>query len=130
MFKKNVYILNLEEENKKLKKDNEKLKKDNENLKCKNEILLISHRDLKELEIKMKTMRLKTDSENEEPNYEELEYKYEETILCRICETNLKEVLLVPCNHVFGCFECMEKYKKDICPVCRTKIIFREKIFM
>jgi hypothetical protein len=48
--------------------------------------------------------------------------------LCPICLTDIKNSVLLPCKHIF-CYTCMEQWFciKHNCPLCRTKIILKEK---
>lgn len=48
--------------------------------------------------------------------------------LCVICEERKLAVLLRPCNHVCTCEHCATALQS--CPICRTKIASREKIFI
>ena len=44
----------------------------------------------------------------------------EQTILCIICMTNYKNIMLHPCAHVVYCIECARnEHISDICPICR-----------
>lgn len=40
---------------------------------------------------------------------------------CCVCLENSCSVLLLPCNHLVLCENCMN-YIQDICPVCQTSI--------
>ena len=50
--------------------------------------------------------------------------------LCIACQTNTIAVALYPCGHACMCNDCCEKYKKDTCPLCRTNIENRHKLYI
>jgi hypothetical protein len=41
---------------------------------------------------------------------------------CHVCETEIRNVVLSPCNHVYFCEKCFDTYtnkmKKEKCPIC------------
>ena len=67
-------------------------------------------------------------------NYEELqkEYnslkkdfeKYREMVHCKVCKTNMKNVVITKCFHTFcrGCVEASFETRKRRCPICREAI--------
>jgi len=48
---------------------------------------------------------------------------------CIVCFERAKDTLLQPCNHICCCSECASRLKPNICPVCRTAITSKSKIF-
>lgn len=44
-----------------------------------------------------------------------------ECFLCVICLENIKDTLILPCNHLVLCNKCKNKVK-DECPICRNNI--------
>jgi len=48
---------------------------------------------------------------------------------CVICYERQKDTLLQPCNHICCCSTCASKLKPNICPICRTAITNKVKIF-
>jgi len=48
---------------------------------------------------------------------------------CIVCFERAKDTLLVPCNHICCCSQCAEKLQPNICPVCRSAIQSKVKIF-
>jgi len=48
---------------------------------------------------------------------------------CVICYERAKDTLLQPCNHICCCSQCASKLSPNICPVCRTAITNKVKIF-
>jgi len=48
---------------------------------------------------------------------------------CVICYERAKDTLLQPCNHICFCSDCASKLKPNICPVCRSPITSKIKIF-
>ena len=59
-----------------------------------------------------------------------------EAAKCVICLTNPREVLLRPCKHVVMCKDCASTRSRagvprvQQCPICRSPILSRERIFM
>lgn len=51
-----------------------------------------------------------------------------ELLLCKICMTNERNVLLKPCHHVVVCSDCSDKIAE--CSVCRELITEKIKIFI
>ena len=47
--------------------------------------------------------------------------------LCKICITNIKDTILIPCGHYIACSECIDVHTK--CPLCRTLINSSHKVF-
>lgn len=47
---------------------------------------------------------------------------------CVVCLNAKKEIMITPCNHICLCEECAKKIEKN-CPVCRTQISGRNKVF-
>jgi hypothetical protein len=57
-------------------------------------------------------------------------------ISCKICfnENKPVEVVYIPCGHIIACLDCDNQAKShptrgNICSVCRTPIVLRQKIF-
>jgi len=48
---------------------------------------------------------------------------------CIICFERAKDTLFEPCHHICCCSACAGKLKPNICPVCRTAISSKSKIF-
>lgn len=48
---------------------------------------------------------------------------------CIMCETNKKNIVLIPCSHTVGCIGCTKKLIQytNKCPLCRTMI--EDRIF-
>lgn len=51
----------------------------------------------------------------------------EEKILCRICMDRPVDLAFIPCHHMISCGSCGSDC--DSCPICRTPIIEKSKIF-
>ena len=50
---------------------------------------------------------------------------------CKICLTNKVKCIVMPCMHVAMCITCVNKLEKnDPCPLCRTPVQDRAKVFM
>jgi len=49
--------------------------------------------------------------------------------LCVVCIDRPKTIAAVPCGHLCFCEECLERYNKIICPLCRKDIDKFVKIF-
>lgn len=41
--------------------------------------------------------------------------------ICIICNTNAREIILLPCGHVCICEDCSSNINNN-CPICRTQI--------
>lgn len=67
---------------------------------------------------KLKSLKKKPKSNQVEP----------QLFNCGICFTKDKNMLLKPCNHLVCCDICIDKLTN--CPLCRTTIISREKIYV
>jgi hypothetical protein len=50
-----------------------------------------------------------------------------ETTKCKCCFENDRDILFEPCKHIFSCVTCSSMMHN--CPVCRTKIVRKTKIF-
>jgi len=48
---------------------------------------------------------------------------------CIVCFERAKDTLLQPCNHICCCSTCAAKLSPNICPVCRSAIESKVKIF-
>jgi len=48
---------------------------------------------------------------------------------CIVCFERNKDTLFSPCNHICCCSSCASKLKPNICPVCRSAISSKSKIF-
>jgi len=48
---------------------------------------------------------------------------------CIVCFERAKDTLLQPCNHICCCSQCAAKLSPNICPVCRSAIDSKVKIF-
>lgn len=49
--------------------------------------------------------------------------------ICLICMNQQRDVVFIPCGHIFSCYECSCKLKNKSCPVCRKTVIHINKIF-
>ena len=58
----------------------------------------------------------------------ELIGKYDEKMKCTICFEDEKNIVLVPCGHVF-CHRCSDKFQ-NTCPVCLKPIEKIQKIYL
>ena len=95
-----------------LKAENEKLKKENKRL----------NNDLKNIEIKMCSTKLVEDAKRRIIHYHRIDLNSNQfySILCIICNTDIKSVLYAECKHLVACIECSKKLD-DECPICRCK---------
>jgi len=48
---------------------------------------------------------------------------------CVVCYERAKDTLIQPCNHICCCSQCAAKLSPNICPVCRSPIEGKVKIF-
>lgn len=54
-----------------------------------------------------------------------------QNILCVICMTNFKNIMLNPCSHVVYCIECARNDRlSNKCPICRKKYASAQVIFI
>ncbi|OQV19904.1 hypothetical protein BV898_06172 [Hypsibius exemplaris] len=58
-----------------------------------------------------------------------------EAKLCVICQSNQRELVLMPCKHFATCEECMallpmNLFARKVCPVCRTQIMSSIKVYL
>lgn len=56
-------------------------------------------------------------------------FKEEPKLLCSICLDNPVILLLEPCNHICMCETCYNSLVSKECPICRTKISTKKKIY-
>jgi len=49
---------------------------------------------------------------------------------CKICLGAMSVVTIMPCRHTCMCSTCSEQYKNNTCPICRTNIVDRIKVYM
>ncbi|XP_063908731.1 death-associated inhibitor of apoptosis 1-like isoform X1 [Zophobas morio] len=47
---------------------------------------------------------------------------------CKICDSNERNVIFIPCKHILACDECSRQFNN--CPVCRKRIDERMKVFL
>jgi len=52
-----------------------------------------------------------------------------EDSLCRICMDKPLNCVLLPCAHVVGCLDCINKLPEKICPICRKNIHQISKLY-
>lgn len=52
----------------------------------------------------------------------------EDDVVCVVCLTEKRNTALVPCGHVCVCFDCAANLRA--CPLCRTPIQYRQKLFL
>jgi len=92
--------------------------------------------ELKELETNLHDLLLKIgqakvdlvqqSNENSRKEYELLKKQSKSIMdqmlhskMCKVCEENFLEIVLIPCGHVCLCLACSERIK--VCPICRTQ---------
>ena len=46
----------------------------------------------------------------------------EQADLCVVCLDAPRDAVLIPCGHAFTCTECIARFKKRTCPMCRAPI--------
>lgn len=58
--------------------------------------------------------------------------KFEEEMLCVVCQCEKKIILLQPCNHLCLCHNCVEPVLADnrICPMCRKHVQRWTKVYL
>ena len=58
--------------------------------------------------------------------------KFEEEMLCVVCQYEKKIILLQPCNHLCLCLDCVEPVLADnrICPMCRKYVRQWTKVYL
>ena len=58
--------------------------------------------------------------------------KFEDEMLCVVCQLEKKTILLQPCNHLCLCPECVEPVLNNnkICPMCRKHVIKWTKVYL
>lgn len=58
--------------------------------------------------------------------------KLEEEMLCVVCQSEKKRILLQPCNHLCLCVNCVEPVLKQnrICPMCRKYVRQSIKVYL
>jgi len=49
--------------------------------------------------------------------------------LCVVCMTQLKSVILLPCNHLCVCKECSNHPSLKSCPICRKNIVSKNEVY-
>lgn len=49
--------------------------------------------------------------------------------ICVICNTNAREIILLPCGHVCICEDCSDSINNN-CPICRTLITQRAAAYI
>jgi hypothetical protein len=42
--------------------------------------------------------------------------------LCRICQDQIKTIVLLPCQHMCLCKPCLDRKKWKKCPMCRQRV--------
>ena len=57
-------------------------------------------------------------------NIKNLEIK----VTCVVCQTNMRNVVFVPCNHLATCISCSKSLSKT-CPLCRGQFTSKNRIF-
>ncbi len=50
--------------------------------------------------------------------------------LCVICDSNPKNIILRPCNHVCLCEDCVKRLRGGKCPMCQSKYGAAEKLYI
>lgn len=53
-----------------------------------------------------------------------------EELLCVVCLTNEREIILLPCGHVCICKTCSGSMQTKLCPICRKTIESRKVAFI
>ena len=82
--------------------------------------------DFCQLNMKIGQMKDKVD------NYKKKINDIENIVNCKICYTNISNILLKPCNHLVLCNECNEnaiQSTNNRCPLCKVECESTEKIF-
>ena len=44
-----------------------------------------------------------------------------DTRWCHLCLRELRNAVVVPCGHVYGCYDCLDKVKPSHCHICFKK---------
>ncbi len=65
---------------------------------------------------------------NQKRRIKELQEEKENSIMCVACKENKKNMLYTPCKHICCCEECDKSITR--CPMCRTQIKERIKIYL
>jgi hypothetical protein len=55
----------------------------------------------------------------------ELEIK----ITCVVCQSNMRNVIFIPCNHLATCIACSKSPLLKTCPLCRSTYTTKSRIF-
>jgi hypothetical protein len=62
----------------------------------------------------------------QEINIETLESK----VTCVVCQTNFRNIVILPCNHLATCITCCKNPLLTKCPICRKEITDTIRIFV
>jgi len=77
-------------------------------------------------DLEVSLSRLKTARQELSRQHQELEQR---DSLCCICRERLKSILLLPCRHFCLCSECSDARPLTHCPVCRTSLTEKLKVY-
>jgi hypothetical protein len=88
-----------------------------------------------------KELEVRSPNEEDEPvlnlNLEKIEDKnilkvikeLEIKITCVVCQSNMRNVMFVPCNHLATCITCSKSPLLKTCPLCRSNFTNKSRIF-
>lgn len=72
-------------------------------------------------EFPIKRSKTTTEGTIEDSNNDEM--------MCIICFTNKRNIVLLPCGHIITCAMCTSRIKSFRCPICRKFVTRKNKIF-
>jgi baculoviral IAP repeat-containing protein 7/8 len=84
------------------------------------------------IQVQVPTSNVTKENENNEEKISKCEQgasasRNDDTKLCKICYSNEKEVVFIPCSHLVSCTECSLSLKT--CPICRKRIDGTIRVF-
>jgi hypothetical protein len=65
----------------------------------------------------------------EENNIKETLKELEIKITCVVCQSNMRNVVFNPCNHLVTCIKCSKCPLLETCPLCRSVFTSKTRIF-
>ena len=80
-------------------------------------------------EMEDENVRLKDENAKLEDDKARLEKECKELKNCGICLEEQKQILLLPCHHIYLCQKCFDNCHCK-CPICREKITDHAKVFI
>ena len=91
-----------------------------------------------ELQLKLEDVTLKLQEENgklvkESEKVEKLTLSLEDEKdkrLCWICQDHVKTIVLLPCQHLYLCKQCLDHEKWKNCPICRQDVESTMEIYV